>query len=180
MCVYMFVGMCICAVCVRVCMCCVCVCVHVCCACVLCMCVVCVCVVCVCVYAYVLCVCTYVLYVYVHDFRKSFTYLYVCVCVYRFVSNVMHVCMPIHVYVIWMYTQYVCLSYLAPFLTYWSMQNNCTTSDRLKRFVFQRCRLLLVVNVTKKAHSVQVCDIVRLWNGRSMSNYFAYASISIM
>jgi hypothetical protein len=34
--------------------------------------------------------------------------------------------------------------------TYWRMQNNCTTSDRLKRFVFQRCRLLLVVNVKKK------------------------------
>jgi hypothetical protein len=34
--------------------------------------------------------------------------------------------------------------------TYWRMQNNCTTSDRLKRFVFQRCRLLLVVNVQKK------------------------------
>ncbi len=30
------------------------------------------------------------------------------------------------------------------------MQNNCTTSDRLKRFVFQRCRLLLVVNVKKR------------------------------
>jgi hypothetical protein len=30
------------------------------------------------------------------------------------------------------------------------MQNNCTTSDRLKRFVFQRCSLLLVVNVQKK------------------------------
>jgi hypothetical protein len=30
------------------------------------------------------------------------------------------------------------------------MQNNCTTSDRLKRFVFQRCRLLLVVNVKNK------------------------------
>ncbi len=34
--------------------------------------------------------------------------------------------------------------------TYWRMQNNCTTSDRLERFVFQRCRLLLVVNVKKK------------------------------
>ncbi len=34
--------------------------------------------------------------------------------------------------------------------TYWRMQNCCTTSDRLKRFVFQRCRLLLVVNVPKK------------------------------
>ncbi len=33
---------------------------------------------------------------------------------------------------------------------YWRKQNNCTTSDRLKRFVFQRCRLLLVVNVKKK------------------------------
>jgi hypothetical protein len=33
---------------------------------------------------------------------------------------------------------------------YWRMQNNCTTSDRFKRFVFQRCRLLLVVNVQKK------------------------------
>jgi hypothetical protein len=33
---------------------------------------------------------------------------------------------------------------------YWRMQNNCTTSDRFKRFVFQRCRLLLVVNVKKK------------------------------
>ncbi len=30
------------------------------------------------------------------------------------------------------------------------MQNNCTTSDRFKRFVFQRCRLQLVVNVKKK------------------------------
>ncbi len=30
------------------------------------------------------------------------------------------------------------------------MQNNGTTSDRLKQFVFQRCRLLLVVNVNKK------------------------------
>ncbi len=30
------------------------------------------------------------------------------------------------------------------------MQNNCTTSDRFKRLVFQRCRLLLVVNVKKK------------------------------
>jgi hypothetical protein len=45
---------------------------------------------------------------------------------------------------------------------YWRMQNNCTTSDRLERFVFQRCRLLLVVNVKKKVHSVQICDIVRL------------------
>jgi hypothetical protein len=36
------------------------------------------------------------------------------------------------------------------FSTYWRMQNNCTTSDRLKRFVFQRCRLLLVVNVKKR------------------------------
>jgi hypothetical protein len=35
-------------------------------------------------------------------------------------------------------------------LRYWRMQNNCTTSDRFKRFVFQRCRLLLVVNVKKK------------------------------
>ncbi len=34
--------------------------------------------------------------------------------------------------------------------TYWRMQNNCTTSDRFKRLVFQRCRLQLVVNVTKK------------------------------
>ncbi len=33
---------------------------------------------------------------------------------------------------------------------YWRMQNNCATSDRLKRFVFQRCRLLLVVNVKQK------------------------------
>ncbi len=33
---------------------------------------------------------------------------------------------------------------------YWRIPNNCTASDRLKRFVFQRCRLLLVVNVTKK------------------------------
>jgi hypothetical protein len=30
------------------------------------------------------------------------------------------------------------------------MQNNCTTSNRLKRFVFQPCRLMLVVNVKKK------------------------------
>ncbi len=62
------------------------------------------------------------------------------------------------------------------YVMYWRMQNNCTTSDRLKRLFFQRCRLLLVVNVKKKAHSVQICDTVRLWNGRSMSNYFAYAS----
>jgi hypothetical protein len=60
---------------------------------------------------------------------------------------------------------------------YWRMRNNCTTSDCLKRFVFQRCRLLLVVNVTKKHTQCKLCDIVRLWNGRSMSNYFAYASM---
>jgi hypothetical protein len=59
---------------------------------------------------------------------------------------------------------------------YWRMQNNCSSSNRFKRSVFQRCSLLLVVNVKKKAHSVQICDIVRLWNGRSMSHYFAYAS----
>jgi hypothetical protein len=29
------------------------------------------------------------------------------------------------------------------------MQNNCTTSDRLKRFFFHCCRLLLVVNIKK-------------------------------
>ncbi len=34
--------------------------------------------------------------------------------------------------------------------TYWRMQNNCTTTDRFKRIVFQRCRLLLVVNAKKK------------------------------
>jgi hypothetical protein len=38
-------------------------------------------------------------------------------------------------------------------LLYWRMQNNCTTSDRFKRSVFQRCRLLLVVNVKNKSHS---------------------------
>jgi hypothetical protein len=39
---------------------------------------------------------------------------------------------------------------VCPKILYWRMQNNCTASDRLKRFVFQRCRLLLVVNVKKK------------------------------
>ncbi len=34
---------------------------------------------------------------------------------------------------------------------YWRMQNYCTTSDRFKRFTFQLCRLLLVVNVKKKS-----------------------------
>ncbi len=33
---------------------------------------------------------------------------------------------------------------------YWRMQNNCTTSYRLERFVFQLCRFLLVVNVKEK------------------------------
>ncbi len=36
------------------------------------------------------------------------------------------------------------------------MQNNCTTSDRLKRFVFQRCRLLLIVNVKKSTLSANM------------------------
>ncbi len=65
------------------------------------------------------------------------------------------------------------------FYRYWRMQNNCTTSDRFKRFVFQRCRparWLLAVNVKKKHTQCKYADIVRLWNGRSMSNYFAYAS----
>jgi hypothetical protein len=56
------------------------------------------------------------------------------------------------------------------------MQNNCTTSDRLKRFVFQRSRLLLVVNVKKK-HAQ--CKCATLY-GRSMSNYFAYASSELL
>ncbi len=46
--------------------------------------------------------------------------------------------------------------------TYWRMQNNCTTSDRLKRFVFQRCRLLLVVNVKKKlSANMRHCTVMK-------------------
>jgi hypothetical protein len=44
----------------------------------------------------------------------------------------------------------VCQSHKGISFTYWRMQNNCTASDRFKRFFFQRCWLLLVVNVEKK------------------------------
>ncbi len=40
---------------------------------------------------------------------------------------------------------------------------NCTTSDRFKRFVFQRCRLLLVVNVKKSTLSANMrhCTVMK-------------------
>jgi hypothetical protein len=43
-----------------------------------------------------------------------------------------------------------CASYES---NYWRMQNICTTSDRLKRFVFQRCRLLLSVVIVENLKS---------------------------
>ncbi len=45
---------------------------------------------------------------------------------------------------------------------YWRMQNNCTTSDRFRWFVFQRCRLLLVVKVEKK-NTVTRCKYATLY-----------------
>jgi hypothetical protein len=57
------------------------------------------------------------------------------------------------------------------------MQNNCTTSDRFKRFVFQRCRLLLAVNVKKKySANMRHCTVVKRLRDDSVSNYLAYAS----
>jgi hypothetical protein len=61
---------------------------------------------------------------------------------------------------------------------YWRMQNSCITSDRFKRFVFQLCRLLLVVNVEKK-HTQ--CKYATLYGYETVArcNYFASASTCV-
>ncbi len=88
--------------------------------------------------------------------------MFVCLCTYLCNPRSMCVCVFVCMYV-WIY----CTSgvqQVGPrrcsgkvnrdqnknLFQYWRMQNDCTTSDRFKRFVFQRCGLLLVVNVKKK------------------------------
>ncbi len=57
------------------------------------------------------------------------------------------------------------------------MQNNWTTSDRFRRFVFQRCRLLLAVNVKKKHTQCKYATLYDTVVKRSLvSNYFSSAS----
>jgi hypothetical protein len=76
--------------------------------------------------------------------------VYVCVHVCIYIIRVMYglgcVCVLCMDACLYAHSHCACMS----ICMYWRMQNNCTTSDSLKRFVFQRCRLLLVVNVKKK------------------------------
>ncbi len=82
--------------------------------------------------------------------------MYVCVCLILIGESKLsmplttdyEICMYAYV---WFWLESQCSPCLLwRIMSYWRMQNNCTTSDRLKRFFFQRCRLLLAVNVEKK------------------------------
>ncbi len=57
-----------------------------------------------------------------------------------------------------------CASYKSIYVTYITATGVCKTmSDRFKRFVFQRCRLLLVVNVKKSTLSANMrhCTVMK-------------------
>jgi hypothetical protein len=80
-----------------------------------------------------------------------------CVCVCVFVCKCVCVCVCVCGYAVGFF---LCV-HADVCEAHWRLHNNCSPSDRSRRFVFQRCRLLLVVNVKKK-HSVQICDMVLL------------------
>ncbi len=88
------------------------------------------------------------MYVYVYTYKNTYnTYVHI----YRHTQTHARTHTYKHRCYTYVHIIYVCIcTCIQEYTQYWRMQNNCTTSDRFKRFVFQRCRLLLVVNVKKK------------------------------
>jgi hypothetical protein len=128
-------------------------------------------------------------YVYIH----TYMYTYIRICIHAY----------IHTYRYDSLRHLQCVIYIyACIHTYWRMQNNCTTSDR---FITVQCRIFAPsvlfltfttssnlqrwkTNHLKRSLVVQlfcirqyvrlrllICDIVRLWNGRSASHFLAAA-----